>query len=149
MLNFDGEAIVVIECQSCRARNRVPAARLTDASHCGQCKAKLTPAAAPLLIANEAEFDDLVRDARMPVLIDFWAGWCGPCRAVAPEIDRLAADRSGQVIVAKLDTERVPSIAARFGIRGIPTFVLFDQGAERARTSGAMPADALASQLGL
>jgi thioredoxin 2 len=140
---------VVIECKSCRARNRVPAERLAEASHCGQCKAKLTPAAAAIPIASEAEFDDLVRSARLPVVVDFWAGWCGPCKAVAPEVERLAADRSGHVIVGKLDTERVPNVAARFGIRGIPTFVLFDRGSERARTSGAMPASALASQLGL
>lgn len=140
---------MVIECTSCGARNRVPPERLADTSHCGECKRRLTPALAALPIASEAEFDDLVRAARLPVLVDFWAGWCRPCAAAAPEIERIAAERSGHVIVAKLDTERVPNLAARFGIRGLPTFVLFDHGAERSRTSGAMPAAALASQLGL
>jgi thioredoxin 2 len=140
---------VVIECTSCGARNRVPPERLADASHCGECKNKLTPVTAAVPLASEAEFDDLVRAARLPVLVDFWAAWCRPCSAVAPELERLAAERSGRVIVAKIDTERMPTLAARFGIRGIPTFVLFDHGSEKSRASGAMPAAALATQLGL
>ena len=140
---------MIIACKRCGANNRVPEARLSDSSHCGKCKTALTPPGEPLAIGSEADFDSLLRGAKVPVVIDFWAEWCGPCRAVAPELEKLAARERGKLIIGKLDTEAVPSVAARFGIRGIPTFVLFQDGSERRRASGAMPAAAIAAQLGL
>ena len=102
-----------------------------------------------MALSSGADFDALIRDSPLPVLVDFWAAWCGPCRAVAPELERLASERAGHVVVAKVDTEALPDVAGRFGIRGIPTMVLFRGGSEAARVSGAMPAEAIAAQLGL
>jgi thioredoxin 2 len=83
------------------------------------------------------------------VLVDFWAAWCGPCRAVAPEVEKLARQHHGRLIVAKVDTDARPELGARYGIRSIPTLILFRDGGEAKRLSGAMPASAMAAQLGL
>jgi thioredoxin 2 len=139
---------MILSCRSCDAQNRVPSSRLGDRPVCGRCKAALS-IDEPVATRSAAEFDELVRGSPLPVVVDFWAAWCGPCRAVAPELEKLAHERSGAVVVAKLDTEAVPEVAARYGIRSIPTFIRFDGGAETRRASGAMPAAALARQLGL
>jgi thioredoxin 2 len=139
---------MILACPSCGARNRVPAARLQQHPKCGQCKRELG-ADAPIPVGSAAEFDELISGSPVPVVVDFWAAWCGPCRAVAPELEKLARSRAGKIVVAKVDTEAVPEVAARFGIRSIPTFVVFDHGAEARRASGAMPADALARALAI
>ncbi|MBX3272603.1 MAG: thioredoxin TrxC [Sandaracinaceae bacterium] len=140
---------MIRECRSCGAKNRVPIARLDETPRCGRCKGSLGPVRAPIPIESEQDFEALVASSSRPVLVDFWAAWCGPCRALAPELEALAARRAGELVVAKLDTEAVPSVAARFAIRSIPTLVLFRRGAEAARLSGAMPAAEIERRLGL
>ena len=140
---------MIVECHACAKQNRLPAARLTDRARCAACKNGLLPAAHPIAVASAQDFDELIRDAAEPVLVDFWAAWCPPCRAVAPELERLAAARAGSVVVAKVDTEALPEVSARFGIRSIPTMILFRGGKEASRVSGAMPASQIAARLAI
>ncbi len=136
-------------CPSCGAKNRIPAARLAARGICGRCKTALPPLAEPVEIESAADFDAMIRNSTVPVVVDFWAAWCGPCRMVAPEVARLAGSRSGEALVAKVDTEALPDVAGRYGIRSIPAFVVFRGGREAGRATGAMPADRLARELGL
>jgi len=138
---------VIVECPSCEARNRLPASRVKDRAKCAACKAAILPVRHPVALSSDADFDELVQSSPLPVLVDFWADWCGPCRMVAPELEKLAQSREGKLVVAKVDTEALPNVAARFGIRSIPTMVLFEGGREAKRIAGAMPANAIASQL--
>ncbi|MEI9942561.1 MAG: thioredoxin TrxC [Pseudomonadota bacterium] len=138
-----------VACASCSARNRVPAKRLLDRAKCAQCKAALLPLSRPVALSSAQDFDELVRDSPLPVLVDFWAAWCGPCRMVAPEMEKLARERAERVLVAKVDTEALPTVAQRFNIRSIPTMILFRGGAEARRLSGAMPAAEISRQLEL
>ena len=138
-----------VSCPSCAQRNRVPAKRLTARAKCAKCKAALLPLTRPIALTSEQDFDELVRDAELPVLVDFWAAWCGPCRLVAPEMEKIASQHAQRVLVAKVDTEALGAVAQRFSIRSIPTMILFRNGAEARRLSGAMPAAEIMKQLAL
>lgn len=125
-------------CRACSAVNRIPSARLAEAGRCGRCKEALGPSAEPIDIADAATFDRIIRESSVPVLVDFWAPWCGPCRMVAPEVTRAAADLAGRALVVKVDTERLPSLAARYHVQGIPNFVVLQRGAMVQQRAGAM-----------
>ncbi len=140
---------MLVQCPSCSKVNRLPAARAAEKARCAACKASLLPLARPIAVGSAEDFDELVRDAPAPVVVDFWAAWCGPCRMVAPELEKIASERAGQVIVAKVDTEALPNVAARFGIRSIPTMIVFRGGREAERISGALPAREISARLAL
>jgi thioredoxin 2 len=133
----------IIGCLSCAQRNRV--AFSTREARCGRCKSALTPPSQPIEVPDARAFDALVRDARQPVVVDFWAPWCGPCRMVAPELTRVAASNAGRFIVVKVNTDALPDLGERFRIQSIPTMAVFAGGREVARTSGAMPAPQIES----
>lgn len=130
-----------LACPHCLAVNRVPEARLADNPKCGRCGAPLLPGHPVEL--TQASFDRFIARAGLPVLVDFWADWCGPCKMMAPVFHQVAGELATQVRFAKVDTEAHPQVSMRHHIRGIPTLILFKDGVEIARTSGAMDASAL------
>jgi thioredoxin 2 len=130
-------------CPQCGQRNRLLYERLGSSFRCGKCKQELSPPSAPVDVPGAAEFDALIARAAWPVLVDFWAPWCGPCKMVAPELVKVAAQGAGRWVVAKVNTEERRELAARYRISAIPTMVLFHKGRERSRQAGAMGAPAI------
>jgi thioredoxin 2 len=119
---------------------------LADRGRCGACKAELAPLAEPLNVDGRA-FDEIVSQSRVPVLVDFWAAWCGPCRMVAPEVEKLAREVAGKAVVLKVDTDRNGGLSARFDVRGIPSFIVFKGGVPVTRQTGAVSRSTLAGMI--
>lgn len=136
---FDDRGLVVA-CPSCGQKNRLAYERLGVAARCGQCKQDVHLPGAPLEMDSTADFDRLVASASIPIVVDFWAPWCGPCRMVAPELVKVAARASGRFLVVKVNTDVLNDLGQRMNIRSIPTLAVFSGGREVARTAGARPA---------
>jgi thioredoxin 2 len=133
------ETSLLIACPHCGAMNRVPSSRLGDAPVCGRCRQRVFTGKPIALTA--ADFDRHATRSELPLLVDFWAPWCGPCLSMAPHFEAAASRLEPQFRLAKVDTEAEPALGSRFAIRSIPTMILFRSGREIARQSGAMSAD--------
>jgi len=135
---MDKTAPVHVVCADCGAKNRIASDRLGDRPICGRCGHALLDGEA--LELTDANFDAVTAGTELPVLVDFWAPWCGPCRAMAPQFEQAAASLRGRALLVKVNSDDSPSVAARFGIRSIPTLVRLDRGREVSRQSGAVQA---------
>lgn len=136
----------IVKCPHCGANNRV-AVKPEKQAVCGRCKNFLPAFSAQPLIVTDANFDEIVGKSDQPVLLDFWAAWCGPCRMIAPAIDSLAKDFAGKAVIGKLNVDENQRTAARFGVQSIPTLLVLKNGREVDRIIGAQPKEAIARKL--
>jgi thioredoxin 2 len=138
----------IVACPACGAKNRVSLDRIAQhlAAVCGQCGAALADLGAPFS-ASDGTFDARVLQSPLPVLVDLWAPWCGPCRTIAPTIEAIARQNAGRLRVVKVNVDENPATAERFGVQGIPTLLVFKAGREIDRIVGALPPSALRRRL--
>lgn len=129
-------------CTHCGSKNRVPAEHLARAGRCGKCKERLAPVSVPIDV-DAALFDQIIKEAKVPVLVDFWAGWCGPCKMAAPAVAKAAESLAGRALVLKVDTERAPALAARYNVRSIPNFAVFREARLRWQQPGVLSQEQL------
>lgn len=135
----------IIECVKCGAKNRIDPVKSGQAV-CGNCGTPLSIQSHPVII-TEANFNEEVEQSPLPVLLDMWAVWCGPCRMIAPIVDQLATELAGRVRVAKLNVDEHPGVSRRFGVQSIPTLLILKKGSEIDRIVGAQPKEAILSVL--
>ena len=131
---------VLLSCTSCGTMNRLKYGALARATQCGKCHAALPFPSKPIEVANAQLFDAVISTASVPVVVDFWAVWCGPCHMMAPEIDKVAQRSAGRALVLKVDTDANPELSQRYQIRSIPTIAIFLEGREATRAAGVQPA---------
>jgi len=131
---------VIAACPTCGQQNRIVFHRLGDAVRCAKCKAEIHAPSVPVDVPTIAAFDAVTHHSVIPVVVDYWASWCGPCRMVAPELEKIAQQHAGDFLVIKVDTEALQELGVRFHIQSIPMLAVFHRGHEKARTVGARPA---------
>jgi thioredoxin 2 len=129
---------IVRPCPSCGAKNRTPMRHLADTGKCGKCQAALPPIGEPLDV-DPVQFDQIINSVPVPVLVDFWAEWCGPCRMAAPHVKKLAAEMAGKAVILKVDTDAHQELAGRYEVRGIPNFVVLKNGQVVSQQAGMAP----------
>ncbi len=131
---------VLVTCATCGQKNRIAFEKLGHTARCGQCHRDIDAGAAPLEVSTAADFDRLVSSSAVPVVVDYWAPWCGPCRMVAPELEKVARRSGGRFLVVKVNTDVLSDLGERHGIRSLPTLGVFANGREVTRAAGARPA---------
>lgn len=136
---LDEKGLITV-CSHCGQKNRIQFAGLSSPVRCGHCRSDLPKPDCPVEVHDEEWFRSLIEGSKLPVLVDFWADWCGPCKMMAPELHKVAEKNSGKYLVAKVNTEGLPSLAQKYAIHALPTLVLFSGGAEVGRAEGAQPA---------
>jgi thioredoxin 2 len=140
--NFDDKGLITA-CATCGKKNRIPYEHLGETGRCGNCQSAIPPPSTPLEMDSAARFERIVGASPVPVVVDYWAPWCGPCRMVAPELEKVATANRGKFLVVKVNTEALPAVGARYQVESLPTLAVFRRGQEAARTAGARPAPAI------